>query len=347
MFFSKRNNLFKSVVIFICVLVMSCSREPRGCQYVFAVYPVWLKDHTGISALPWDSFTHLAIASIYPKANGSLHTSDADAFLENAVAQAHKNHRKILISIGGVGEGSEAFVHITKNERLLTELISNIVAYVNNNELDGVDVDWEFWTRQNVLELGGNDPEESHQLVKLLRSLRKAMPDKLITVDIFAGNWIGPQYLSEIQEYADFVNLMAYDFTGAWDTSKVGHHADYRTFKKAIDYALQRGFDRKRIIVGIPAYGIEFVDGKKDSVLQHEYQLVAAKVDSKGIDINRGRIGNIFYETPKLAEKKAKYIHQQGLAGASLFSISYDIPEQESSLLYAINRGNGESLCRQ
>ena len=304
---------------------------------IIAVYPVWKNDKIEMSRLPWQNFTHLAIASIYPKYDGSLYSEEADRFIREIVAEAHGQNKKVIISVGGSGEGSKAFLSITSNSETQSKFIARLIDYIDLYNLDGIDIDWEYWTWQNEKEKGGNDPIESKKLLSLLIELNKKIPqEKLLTVDIMAGSWVGEQYLSEIQNHVDFVNLMAYDFTGAWRKSSIKHHSDFSTYQKAIEDVLDKGFKNEKLLIGIPSYGIEFVNGKNKKIIHHDYRIIVEKVNTIGGDINRGKIESIYYETPKLVKKKVEAINQLNLAGAMLFEVTADSPEKEYSLLKVI-----------
>ena len=109
---------------------------------------------------------------------------------------------------------------------------------------------------RNEFKKGGNDADESQRLVYLLKKLRSELSESiLLTADISPGPWVGPQYLPEIQEHVDYVNLMAFDFTGQWNSSKVSHHAEFGTFLRAVNQTVSRGFKPEKMLVGLPTYG--------------------------------------------------------------------------------------------
>lgn len=128
--------------------------------------------------------------------------------------------------------------------------------------------------------------------------------DVMLSADIFAGWWTGEQYLTEIQDHVDYINLMAFDFTGGWETSKKMHHSDFRAFKKAIKYALKRNFKKEKVLVGLPSYGIEFIDGQKKNVRHVPYAEIVALTEANGKALKSGKIGNTFFETIENIRKR-------------------------------------------
>ncbi len=317
------------------------------CMPVVAVYPTWSANQLPLESIPWDKFTHIALTFVLPNADGSLETKDMDQLIDPLVKLAHEKNKKVWVSIGGaVGYGG-AFQKIAADKDRLKLFTQNVAAYVKANKIDGVDIDWEYWTKQAVHQQGGNDPIESRQLVDLLAGLRAELPKNIqMTADIFAGYWYGEQYLPEIQQHLDYAVLMAYDFTGAWESSPIRHHSDYSTFKKSVKFVLDRGFQKEKLLVGFPAYGIEFIDGKNIRVNKdYSHKQIVEKIKQKNGNINSGKIGNLFFETPNLVNKKSQYILDQQLAGVFMFELTQDTLDINTSLLSASNQVISPEFC--
>lgn len=296
---------------------------------IIAVYPTWSVNSLAVENIPWNSFSHIAIPFILPNPDGSIYTNEVDKIIPEIVAEAHKRTKKVYVSIGGAtGYQLDSFQIIASDDKILETFVKNINEYVSKYSIDGIDIDWEFWTKQDIDRVGGNDPVESKLLVKLLSELRSSLPKSVdLTVDVFAGSWKGEQYLKEIQNYVTYVVLMSYDFTGAWPQSEIKHHSDYETFKASINFFIDRGFDKKKMIVGTPFYGIQFHDGKNEKISHIPYKDI----------LNNGNIENTFYETPSLIRKKSEYIVKNDLAGIMFFELTQDEINSPYSLLKASN----------
>ena len=336
-------------LILLCSLVLTSCNDVKQtrCMPVVAVYPTWSANQLPLESIPWDKFTHITLTFVLPNADGSLETKDIDQLIDPLVKLAHEKNKKVWVSIGGaVGYGG-AFQNITADKDRLKLFTQNVAAYVKAHQIDGVDIDWEYWTKQAVHQQGGNDPIESRQLVDLLAALRAELPKNIqMTADIFAGYWYGEQYLPEIQQHLDYAVLMAYDFTGAWESSPVTHHSDYSTFKKSIEFVLDRGFQKEKLLVGFPAYGIEFMDGKNVRVNKdYSHKQIVEKIKQKNGDLNSGKIGNLFFETPELVKKKSQYILNQQLAGIFIFELTQDTLDINTSLLSTSNQVISPAPC--
>ncbi len=305
-----------------------------ACKPIVAVYPVWKHSPSELNALPWHDFSHIAISSIYPMADGGINSKDADLFIGSLVSLAHTKEKKVIISVGGAGQASKGFLEITKDKEATKKFVSNLLAYVDKHNIDGIDIDWEYWTYQSIQGKGGNDPVESQQLKELLKAIKTDSPLSLVlTVDIMAGYWPGEQYLPELQKYADYVNLMAFDFTGAWPSSKIAYHSDYDTFKKSIDFVLDRGFDNDKILIGIPSYGIEFDNGQNASIRHHSYRSIVNRLEGDPIKISKQKLNNIYFETKNSVIKKFRYVQNNALGGIFMFEITSDHRNRHHSLL--------------
>lgn len=321
--------------------------KQTGCMPIVVAYPTWSSKKLPLESIPWHKFTHITLTFALPNADGSLQTTDIDKIIDPLVKVAHEKNKKVFISIGGATGYGDAFQKIAADKDRLKLFTKNVATYVREHQIDGVDIDWEYWTKQAVHKQGGNDPIESRLLVNLLAALRAELPkDIQLATDIFAGYWYGEQYLPEIQQHVDYLALMAYDFTGAWESSPVSHHADYSTFKKSIDFFVERGFQKQKLLAGFPAYGIEFIDGKNKHVNKdYSHKQIIEKIKQHNGNYNSGKMGNLYFETPALVKKKMQHILNQQLAGVFMFELTQDTLDNDTSLLSASNQVISPNLC--
>ena len=341
----------KGVMLSILLFgLIGCTKNhltQQQCMPVVAVYPSWKQQQMPIANIPWDRFTHLALIFAIPQGDGSLLTTEIDNLIAPLGEATRANGKKLYLSIGGAVGYGDAFQQIAQSPEKLQKFTQSVSDYAEKYQLDGIDIDWEYWTKQAVHKQGGNDPIESKLLVTLLASLRKQLPaDVSLTTSVFAGYWSGEQYLSELQEHVDYVVLMSYDFTGGWPASPIKHHADYSTFKKSIQFLTDRGFKREKILAGIPFYGKEFVGGKNNQVIDKGYRDLVPELIAKKQAINSGKLDHLYYETPALVTQKSHHIVDEGLAGVVFFELTQDISDSPDSLSLASNQVIAPDFCK-
>src|SRR5690606_3502384 len=133
--------------------------EPRivqtECLPIVAVYPTWKADKLPIAQIPWQDFTHLAVIFALPQIDGSLNTAEVDVLIPALVEAGHSQGKKIYVSIGGAHGYGDAFQQITQDPAKLEKFAQQVRDYALKYQLDGIDIDWEYWTRQQLHNKGG------------------------------------------------------------------------------------------------------------------------------------------------------------------------------------------------
>jgi len=144
--------------------------------------------------------------------------------------------KKVLISIGGWTRG-ENFHAMALTESNRTIFVASIIDFLKTYPfIDGIDIDWEYPGIDRAKD--PNDqydfgcpggPEDKENFTALLREIREAynnnvLTDKLLTIAGSAGyEKLALQELNIYQQYLDFINVMTYDFHGAWETITNNH----------------------------------------------------------------------------------------------------------------------------
>ena len=169
-----------------------------------------------------------------------------------------------MAAIGGANEYfSDAFANFSCSSETRLNFIQNIIAFIEQNSLSGIDLDWEFPTTDN-----------KNNFVLLLQELKKAfdVSGYVLSIAVAPDKWRADEIyeVSKISQEVEFINLMTYDLRGPWDAS-VGHHSQmyphhsesaYRrklNVVASVNYWLSKGAPAKKLIVGIPTYGNTFI----------------------------------------------------------------------------------------
>ena len=158
-----------AITAFALAGVCSAWAEPLFIGY----YPDWGKWHKPaytVDKVPYEKLTHVLWSFITPDTDGSLRGDAADdpSALDKMVALGHAAGTKVIVSLGGGGQ-SENFVPVASDDALRQKFIANLVQFVADHNLDGLDMDWE-WEYNPVPDA------DTIAYNKLLTELRAALP---------------------------------------------------------------------------------------------------------------------------------------------------------------------------
>lgn len=122
------------------------------------------------------------------------------------------------------------------SEENVAATVESIRAFVEKYDFDGYDMDYEFPNSKNEWKLFNN----------FLRLLDKAIPDKIISLAIAPWDL---QFDDDVLEIIDRAEVMLYDMFTAH-----GYHSIFAVTANGIKKAIDGGFDRSKIDLGVPFY---------------------------------------------------------------------------------------------
>lgn len=303
---------------------------------------------------------------------------------------------KLLISLGG-WTWSKNFSKAASTDAGRKTLVSSCIdLYIKGNlptgenaggpgvlatVFDGIDIDWEYPVSGGLPTNGYSAADK--QNFSLLMAEFRAQLDALGTANkrkyyltAAVGAGVDKIRNTEVAVYAkslDWVNVMTYDFNGAWNatgpTNFQSHlyrdpaapatgDAQFYTVNDAVQTMVQAGMPRAKINVGIPFYGRGWKGVKPGAANNGLYQAAtgagagtyeagiedykvlktrtAAKVYYHPVTMQLWTYdGNEFwsYDDPTVIRTKIKYVKDQQLGG--LFSWSLDGDDAQNTLLNA------------
>lgn len=179
---------------------------------------------------------------------------------------------KILPSVGG-WTLSDPLYDIGVDPAARAVFIDSMIDFIRTYDFfDGIDIDWEFPGGGGALpELGS--PQDGAGFAILMRELREALDELSLETgreyELAAAMSGGVQKLSVVDwedahAYMDFINLMTYDYYGAW-SGTLGHMTglypsensplDGFSADEAVQYLLDRGVPAEKIALGAAMYG--------------------------------------------------------------------------------------------
>jgi chitinase len=256
-------------------------------------------------------------------------------------------HLKVLLSIGGWSY-SPSFHPVVVNPQARYTFVQSAVRLLEDYGLDGLDVDYEY----------PSNHEQAAGYRELLRELRYALDQHaygesahhkfLLTIAAPCG----PDKYRKLDirgmvPYLDFWNLMAYDFSGSWD-SVANHQATISgppiNAAEAVQWYSSNGVPRSKLVLGIPLYGRSFMNtagpGTPFSGLGpgsweqgvYDYRVLPLpgsyvyqddqRIASWSYDYQKKEM--ISFDNEQIGAMKGRWIREQELGGSMFWELSGD-----------------------
>ncbi|XP_006834283.1 PREDICTED: chitinase-3-like protein 1 [Chrysochloris asiatica] len=346
----------------VLLLLQCCSAYKLVCYYTN-----WSQYREGnAKCFPDNIDPFLCTHIIYSFANISNNEIDTlewnDVTLYGMLNSLKKNNPnlKTLLSVGGWNFGSERFSKIASNSQSSQTFIKSVPTFLRTYGFDGLDLSWIY--------PGRRDRQHFTNLVKNLKAefskeaqsgkeqllLSAAFPAGKVNIDI---GYDVPQ----LSQYLDFINLMTYDFHGAW-RDITGHHSllhkdqdslssdRYFNVEYAVGYMLSLGAPANKLVMGIPTYGRSFTlassmtgfraptsgPGTEGHFTKEKGMLAYYEICDflNGANIKRLRLGKVPYATKgnqwvgyddqESVKTKVQYLKSKQLAGAMVWTLDLD-----------------------
>jgi chitinase len=243
-----------------CVAACASAAPPADGEKVFVGYVYGRTD-----GIDFSLYTHLCHAFVVADGDGTFR-QNRRAPSRELTAAAHKHSVKVLLSLGGWGWDDE-FAAMVADPAAEDRYVTAVLAMSADYGYDGIDLDWEYPdTADEVvgferlvrrLRAGLNEQEATRGAPLLLTMAAGANPRTLA--------WLDTEFLLETM---DWVNVMTYDYAGAW-TNRALHNAPLHASSKLPDGAAsieqtikflidERKMPPQRVALGLPLYGRGF-----------------------------------------------------------------------------------------
>lgn len=283
------------------------------------------------------------------------------------LASLHSLKRKnpnlaILISVGG-WLWSTHFSDVALTAQSRAVFVQSAVAFLKTNDLDGIDIDWEYPGMP-----GAGHPfraEDKQNFTLLLKELRAALDAETakthrrlyLTIAAAASDeFLQHTEMARVQGYLDTVNLMAYDYYEPGSDAIAGLHAPLYAstgdpHKASADATVQAfekaGVPASKILLGVPFYGHAWASvadrnhglyqpGKPAPGVDASYQEIVATMLNHGYVrywdaaanapylYNAARQTFVSYEDPESLNAKCHYVKTHKLGGVMFWQYSND-----------------------
>jgi GH18 family chitinase len=319
--------MFKRLLFLCIVILVSCSKDDSFEEEIttvdkFARVVGYLPSYRFDSneKIDYCKLTHLNLAFANPGSNGKLIINDFSGVVVRA--RNENNNIKIYISIGG-GYLTDEQASIWSNSIDIKDnrpiIINEIVNFVVDNSLDGVDVDleWQYVTSgysNFVIEL-------KSALSAKGKGMTAALP----------GTTKFDNITQEALQTFDFINIMAYDFTGPWNPTASGQHSSYNNAVESINFWKNTGISQSKLTLGVPFYGYDF--SNSSNVTSFTFgQMISTNNSYSEID----NVGMKYYNGRPTIKSKVKLASEQ-VSGIMIWELGQD-SFSDYSLLKTIHK---------
>ncbi|VDH99458.1 chitinase [Mytilus galloprovincialis] len=269
-------------IVYLLINILSCHGYLRVCYYTN-----WSQYRKGIARfVPEDIDVKLCTHLIYAFAKldgyklAAVEWNDDTTPWSKGMYERFNNLKlsnpslKTLLAVGGWNFGSKPFSDMASQPSRRSIFINSTIEFLRKRNFDGLDIDWEYPATR------GGPPQDKMNLASLMKEMRKAFEEEskstgksrlLLTIAVPADEEkIKNGYdIEAISKSSDFINIMTYDFHGAWDPI-TGHNSPLFPRSKDMGYAAQKninwvsnywfkkGTPRSKIIIGFPLFGRGF-----------------------------------------------------------------------------------------
>ena len=250
---------------------------------------------------------------------------------------------KLVLSVGGWGAGGFSNMAMTEEGR--RAFAASCLEVVERNNLDGIDIDWEY-PCSPLAEID-YDPRDKENYTLMLQALRDALgADRIVSIAVGAGEYfVEGTEMDKVAQIVDYVQLMTYDMRSGF-THQSGHHASLGLSKGdttntstrgIVELFHEAGVPYEKLVVGAAFYSRQFdgVPNVNNGLLQtaetigmygpsfgeltEEYRRAGNYTEYWDEDAEAHYLWNgstlISYESPEAIRRKCLYVKEKGMLG--------------------------------
>jgi len=255
--------------------------------------------------------------------DGKLEAKDSQVVYDTAKSLGLKMYPLITNKTGSTDA-------VLGDATIRSKVIDNIVKLVTEKQYDGVNIDFELLP-----------PMQRDNLTAFMAELYTKMRaiNKIVIISVFpqvdvAADVSGAYNYPELSKNADYLQVMTYDYH--WSTSpKPGAIAPIDWYEKNIKYAIENCGGPHKVIIGIGAYGYDWVKGKDGETITYVDAIVRAEQNNAKIVYDEAtqsphfsyKNHEVWFENDKSIAMKLDVIAKYNPAGIALWRLGQEQPE--------------------
>jgi len=284
------------------------------------------------------------------------------------VTEFKKHGIKVTLALGGWNDSKgDKYSRLVNNPAARAKFIEHAIKFIEKHDFDGLDLDWEYpscWQTECK--------EERYKDKAAFTAWVRELSDAFKPRGLLLSAAVSPSKtimdvgydVPAISSYLDWINVMTYDYHGQWD-KKTGHvaphyeHPDdefyYFNANFTMNYWIESGAPRKKLVMGMPLYGQSFTLNKvednklnapargggnqgvatraKGFLAYHEIcRLIKQGYAVVKDDVTPPRMGPYAYkgnqwvgfDDTAMIEQKCNYVKEMGLGGGMVWALDLD-----------------------
>ena len=202
------------------------NKEPPSTFRSIGYFEAWNVKQRGCATMHVDqiksSFNIIHFAFIDITSDFHLNASAVqDQF--DALKKIDSSKQKRVISIGGWAQSTEpatfALFRTGVQEAHRAEFAKNVVQFVVDHGLDGIDCDWEYPAEPDIPGIPADNIESAKNYLLFLQAVKGLLPSgKTLSIAAPASYWYLKAFpIKAIARTVDYIVYMTYDLHGQWD----------------------------------------------------------------------------------------------------------------------------------
>lgn len=299
----RRTRIYCSVLACVSFFnILAKAEEPKIIGYAMNPASPIVQEHSA------QYISDLICFSVEPNPDASINlTNMSKAGFAAARHLAATHGVRIHLAVGGWGR-SEHFAAACRTPESRSIFINGLLQLCIENDLSGIDYDWEFPKSEHEYENFATLIIESKQAF--------APHDLLVTTALAPWQKLQPEAYAAL----DRIHLMAYDFPK--------EHSTFQKAKTAVEGFLAQDIPPSKIYLGVPFYGRRLANPEQSAAYK-------TLLTQHSLTPHMDQIDGIYFNGINTISTKARYALQNNLGGIMIWELSQDSTD-EKSLIRAI-----------
>ncbi|KAH6656191.1 chitinase [Plectosphaerella plurivora] len=261
-----------------CGMQITNNKEGPASFSHIAYFEAWNKErdclHMDVTDIDTKKYTHIHFS--FPDVTPGDFKVDVSRWQKQFDMMKKMTGIKRIVSLGGWANSAELPNYYIMRQAVMAQnrgvFVANIVSFVNEHGLDGIDIDWEYPGAENLGEgVPPGEADEGANYLETLKMLKRRMGSKSVSIAAPASYWYLRGFpIKDIGAVVDYIVYMTYDLHGQWDHGNkwattgcpsgdcLRSHVNLTETQTSLAMITKAGVPSKKVFVGIASYGRSF-----------------------------------------------------------------------------------------